>query len=115
MGARPELDPTSPEGRALDHVLEVAQRTVPDAVEGTSYGARALKLDGKPLLGVSAGLAHLSLLPFSPAAIDALREELSGFGLSKGAVRFSPDHPVPDDLIERIVRLRLAEIRPVRG
>jgi uncharacterized protein YdhG (YjbR/CyaY superfamily) len=32
------------------------------------------------------------------------------FSLSKGTIRFTPDHPVPDDVVEEIVRLRRAEI-----
>jgi uncharacterized protein YdhG (YjbR/CyaY superfamily) len=30
--------------------------------------------------------------------------------LSKGTIRFTPDTPLPDDVVEDIVRLRLAEI-----
>ena len=30
---------------------------------------------------------------------------------SKGTIRFTPDHPLPDDVLEDIVRLRRAEIR----
>ena len=71
----------------------------------------ALKLDGKPLIGVAAAARHLSIFPFSPKVVDAVAPRLEGFSLSKGTVRFTPDHPVPDEVVEEMVRLRLAEIR----
>ena len=70
----------------------------------------ALKFEGKPLLGVVAAAKHLSIFPFSPAVIDAVAGRLEGYSLSKGTIRFTPDHPVPDDVLEEIVRLRRAEI-----
>ncbi len=36
---------------------------------------------------------------------------LEGFSLSKGTIRFAPDHPVPEDVLEEVVRLRRAEIQ----
>ncbi|MEV7132564.1 hypothetical protein AB0N24_06700 [Arthrobacter sp. NPDC093128] len=41
---------------------------------------------------------------------DAVASQLDGYSLSKGTIRFTPDHPVPDDVLEEIVRLRRAEI-----
>lgn len=70
----------------------------------------ALKLDGKPLIGVVAAARHLAVFPFSPAVIDAVAGRLEGFSLSKGTIRFTPDHPLPDEIVEEIVRLRRAEI-----
>ncbi len=84
---------------------------MPEAVEGVSYGMPALKVEGKPLLGVVAAAKHLSIFPFSPAVIDAVANRLGGYSLSKGTIRFTSDHPVPDDVLEEIVRLRRAEIQ----
>lgn len=96
---------------ALARVVGVARRVAPDAQEGTSYGLPALRVAGKPLLGVSRAARHLALYPFSPAAIDAVRDGLAGFDVSKGTIRFTVDHPLPDDVVERLVTARLAEIR----
>ncbi|MDV2979723.1 UNVERIFIED_CONTAM: DUF1801 domain-containing protein [Actinomycetes bacterium ARC8] len=95
----------------LQRVIAAALRIVPDAEEGRTYGMPALKLDGKPLIGVAAAAKHLSIFPFSPGVVDAVAPRLEGFSLSKGTVRFTPDHPVPDDVVEEMVRLRQAEIR----
>jgi uncharacterized protein YdhG (YjbR/CyaY superfamily) len=50
------------------------------------------------------------VLPFSPAAIEAVKDRLDGFDVSKGTIRFSPDAPVPDDVLADLVRARMQEI-----
>ena len=97
---------------ALEHVAALARTIAPDAEEGVSYGLPALLVGGKALIGVSPGAKHLSLVPFSPPAISEVRPALDGFAASKGVIRFTPEHPVPDEVVLRLVRLRLAELRP---
>ncbi len=99
-----------PSRDALQHVVDLARSLAPDAVDGVSYGMPALKVAGKPLLGVVAAADHLSVFPFSSAAVDAVRDRLDGWSLSAGTIRFSADHPVPDDVLTDLVRARLAEI-----
>ena len=104
-------DLAEPDRGCLQHIIGIARSVAPDATEGTSYGMPALKLDDKPLVGVVAAARHLSLFPFSPAVVEAVADRLEGFSLSKGTLRFTAEHPLPDDVVEDIVRLRQAEIR----
>ena len=105
------LDGLPPEQKAaLARVREVVERTAPEAEPGTSYGIPAFLHAGRPLLGFRASKKHLSVFPFSPAAIEAVRDRLDGFDLAKGTIRFTPDHPVPDAVLEDLVRLRKQEI-----
>lgn len=103
-----ELDDAS--RAAFARVLEVALEVTPDAEQGTSYGMAALRHRGKPLLGFLAAKQHLSVYPFSPSVIDAVRDRLDGFELSKGTIRFTVDRPLPEDVVRDVVRLRAAEI-----
>jgi uncharacterized protein YdhG (YjbR/CyaY superfamily) len=100
----------SPSREALQHIIDIARRLAPDAEDGMSYGMPALKVTGKPYVAVVAAAKHLSLYPFSSAAIDAVRTDLAGYSLSRGTVRFSAEHPLPDDVIERLLTARLAQI-----
>jgi uncharacterized protein YdhG (YjbR/CyaY superfamily) len=100
----------SPSREVLQHVIDIARRLAPDAEDGMSYGMPALRVAGKPFVSVVAAAKHLSLFPFSPAAIDAVRDDLEGYSLSKGTVRFTAEHPLPDDVVERLLSARLAEI-----
>jgi uncharacterized protein YdhG (YjbR/CyaY superfamily) len=97
---------------ALGRVRATVARVALDAVEGTSYGVPAFLLGGRPLLGFRASARHLSLYPFSPAAIDAVRDRLDGFDVAKGTVRFTPGAPVPDDVLEDLVAARRRELAP---
>lgn len=42
--------------------------------------------------------------------MDAVRDRLDTFELSKGTIRFSVDQPMPDEVVRDVVRLRMAEI-----
>ena len=95
---------------ALERVRSVVGDLAPDAEEGTSYGIPAFIYAGRPLLGFNAAKKHLSIYPFSPAAIEAVRDRLGGFDVAKGTIRFSPDSPVPADVLADLVRARMREI-----
>jgi uncharacterized protein YdhG (YjbR/CyaY superfamily) len=100
-----------PEQKAvLARVRAVVERAAPEAEEGVSYGVPAYLYGGRPLLGFRAAKRHLSVFPFSPAAIEAVKDRLGGFDLSKGTIRFSPDSPVPDDVLADLVLARKKEI-----
>jgi uncharacterized protein YdhG (YjbR/CyaY superfamily) len=86
---------------AVGRVRAVVEGVAPEAEEGMSYGMPAFLYAGRPLLGVRAAKKHLSVFPFSPAAIEAVKDRLVGFELSKGTIRFTPDSPVPDDVLAR--------------
>jgi uncharacterized protein YdhG (YjbR/CyaY superfamily) len=95
---------------ALARVRAVVQGVAPEAEEGVSYGMPAFLYAGRPLLGLRAAKKHLSVFPFSPAAIGAVKDRLVGFDLSKGTIRFTPESPLPDDVLADVVRARRQEI-----
>ena len=86
------------------------QDVAPEAEQGVRYGMPAYLYAGRPLLGFRAAKRHLSIFPFSPAAIDAARDALAGLELSKGTVRFTADAPISDAAVEALVRARLREL-----
>ena len=83
---------------------------MPEAVEGVSYGMPALRYRDSPLVSVMSTKDHLGLYPFSPAVVTAVSDELDGFSWSKGTIRFTAEHPLPDGLVDRIILLRRDEI-----
>jgi uncharacterized protein YdhG (YjbR/CyaY superfamily) len=95
---------------ALSRVIEIARGIVPDAEEGMGYGMPALRHRGKPLIAVVSAANHLSLFPFSSGVVEAVAADLDGFSLSKGTIRFDVDRPVPDTVVERVVRMRVDQI-----
>ncbi len=95
---------------ALEHLRRTIAAAVPEAVEAISYGVPAFKYRGRPVAGFAAAKEHCSLFPMSGTVMDQFQAELEGYGRSKGAIRFSPDKPLPDELVTNIVRARVAEV-----
>jgi uncharacterized protein YdhG (YjbR/CyaY superfamily) len=99
-----------PQKAALERVRAVVEAVAPEAEEGVSYGMPAFLYAGRPLLGFRAAKRHLSVFPFSPSAIEAVKGRLGGFDLSKGTIRFSPVTPLPEEVLSDVVRARKEEI-----
>lgn len=97
---------------ALARVVEVARELSPDAAEGVSYGMPALLHRGKGLVAALEAKRHLGLYPFSGKVLARFASELdeAGFTWSPGALQFTAEHPVPDELLRRILSARIAEI-----
>ena len=100
-----------PQRAELERIRRFVRRTVPGAEEATSYGMPAFKYKQRPLLGFRASKNHLGVFPFNPEAIDAARSALAGYDLAKGTVRFTADKPIPDCVLEQLLRHRLSEIK----
>ena len=108
------LEELTPADRdAIDRVYAVARREAPEAEQGKGYGMPALVYGGKPLLSVMRAKKHIGIYPFSPDAVAAVAGALEGHpsvSVDKGTIRFQPEHPIPDDVLERLVRARLSQI-----
>lgn len=94
---------------ALEDLRRVIASAAPEAVESVNYGVPAFKYRGRPLVSFGAGRRHCSFYVQSPPVIDAHRAELAGFDTTKGTIHFSPDRPIPEDLVTTLVKARIAE------
>jgi uncharacterized protein YdhG (YjbR/CyaY superfamily) len=96
--------------------LEALRRTivevVPEAEQVISYRVPAFRVDGKTVAGFAAFKNHLSYLPFSGSVLPRLTEELRGYTMTKSALHFPVDRPLPQTLVAKLVAARLSEIRP---
>jgi uncharacterized protein YdhG (YjbR/CyaY superfamily) len=101
---------SEPQKAEFERLRQVVRRAVPGVQESVSYGMPTFKYKARPLLGFKASKNHLSVFPFSPQAIEAARDALAGWDLSKGTVRFTPDKPIPDSALEQLLRHRMREI-----
>ena len=84
---------------------------LPDHLEVMSYampGFRQPGPNGKMVIGYAAFARHLGLYPHSGTVIPQI--DCTPFKTSKSGVLFTPDHPLPDALLARIVAARQAEL-----
>jgi len=84
----------------------------PGAVESISYAMPAFKFNGKPLVYFALNKSHLGFYA-TPSANVAFSEELKDYRVSKGAIQFPLDKPVPYGLIRKIVQFKLREIKTI--
>jgi uncharacterized protein YdhG (YjbR/CyaY superfamily) len=65
--------------------------------------------------GFAAFQNHLSYLPFSGSVLPQLADELEGYAMTKSALHFPIDRPLPQALVKKLITVRLAEAaRPSR-
>ena len=88
-------------------ILEI----VPEAEQLISYGMPAFRLEGKTVAGFAAFRKHLSYLPFSGTVLSQLADELEGYTMTKSALHFAVDAPLPKALVEKLIDVRIAETR----
>lgn len=95
----------------IQHLLEQMRKTIraaaPEATEAISYRLPTFKLNGN-LVHFGAFKHHIGFYP-APSGIMAFQEELAPYHVSKGAIRFPIDQPLPLDLVRRIVAFRVQE------
>lgn len=94
----------------LEGLRSKIKQLAPEAVEVISYGMPTFKLNGKNLVHFAAYKNHIGFYP-TPSPIEAFQKELSGYKTSKGAIQFPIDKPLPMDLIERLVKNRVEQIK----
>jgi uncharacterized protein YdhG (YjbR/CyaY superfamily) len=91
----------------LQKLRQAIRESAPEAQEAISYRIPTFKLNGN-LVHFAAFRDHISFFPTS-SGVDAFREELSGYKISKGTIQFPLHKPIPFDLVRKIVKFRVRE------
>jgi uncharacterized protein YdhG (YjbR/CyaY superfamily) len=103
-----------PNREALEALRCMILETVPEAQECISYRIPAFRLEGKVVAGFAAFKEHLSYLPFSGSVLGQLEEELDGYSMTKSALHFTADHPLPEALVRKLIAARLEQLGSAR-
>jgi uncharacterized protein YdhG (YjbR/CyaY superfamily) len=98
-----------PARSTLKTVRAVIRSVVPaETTEVISYGIPTFKYK-RGLVALAAFKDHCSFFPMGSSVLDAFKEELKGFRVSKGTLHFPLDRPLPAALVKKIVRARIAQ------
>jgi uncharacterized protein YdhG (YjbR/CyaY superfamily) len=94
---------------ALEKLRRTIKGAAPRAEECISYSIPAFRLDGRVLVFFAAAKLHCSFFP-GAYPIEVLKDELKGYSISKGTVRFDPSKPLPATLVRKLVKARITEL-----
>jgi len=98
-----------PARSTLKHMRAVIRSVVPaETTEVLSYGIPTFRYK-RGLVAFAAFTKHCSFFPLGSSALDSFKEELKEFRVSKGTLHFPLDKPLPDALVKKIVKARVAE------
>src|SRR5947199_3478599 len=96
--------------RVLEKLRAAVREATPEALESISYDMPTFKLNGERLVYFSAWKNHIGFYSI-PKGNEAFKKKLSPYAGEPGSLRFPLDKPIPDDLVKKIVILRIKESR----
>ncbi len=94
----------------LERMRSAIRKALPGAEEVISYQIPAYKLRGARVIYFAGWKQHYSLYPAGSRLVEAFRDELARYEVSKGTIRFPLSEPVPVKLIARIATFRAKEV-----
>jgi uncharacterized protein YdhG (YjbR/CyaY superfamily) len=93
----------------MQSIRDIIHKEVPDVEEVISYQIPCFKYMGY-LIYYSAHASHISLsYPFSAELIEKFGNDLKNYKVSKSAIQFPNDNPLPVKFITEIIRFRKKE------
>jgi len=95
-----------PKRSTLEALRGTILEIVPDAEQVISYKVPAFRVDGRIVAGFAAFKDHLSYLPFSGSVLPELAGELEGYTMTKSALHFPVDRPLPKTLVRKLIAAR---------
>jgi len=99
---------SEPQRTALEKLRRDIRAAAPAAEECISYDIPSYRVGSKLLVSFGAAKKHCAFYP-GAHPIRAHADELKGYDLAMGTIRFSADKPLPSALVKKLVKTRLAE------
>lgn len=97
----------------LQKIRETIRAAAPETAEKISWQMPTFWL-GENLIHFAAFKKHISIFPGGEATA-VFADRLTEYKTAKGTIQFSPDKPIPYDLIADITRWRVEQARAKRG
>jgi len=103
------LAASAPEVRAvLEQLRMTIKAAAPEAEETISYQIPTYKYHG-PLVHFVARGSYWSFIVVSRPVLETFKNELKDYDISGTTIHFTPGHPLPAALVEKIVKARIRE------
>lgn len=99
----------------LQDVRTRVARLAPLAVETFAYAMPAFRLHDHFLVSYAGWKRHCTVYPVGDELLTTYADQLRGYGRSKSSLHFSRAQPLPENLLEDLVRERVAAIEGTAG
>jgi uncharacterized protein YdhG (YjbR/CyaY superfamily) len=101
-----------PQKSTLNALRKTILDIIPSAEECINYRVPTFRVDGKGIAGFAAYKNHCTYFPMSGSVLGPLSEHVARYKISRGALQFAVDKPLPKTLVKKLIRARLAEAFP---
>lgn len=98
---------TPDQAKVLQKLRQQILATVPNCEEYFGYGLPGFKYRGHPLVYIGAAKSHFALYGSVPPGFT---EKLKEFKISKGAIQFTKDKPLPVALVKAILKAMMDQV-----
>ena len=92
----------------LKELRQAIRSAAPQAEEVISYQVPTYKYKG-PLVHFAAFKKHCSLIVVDKNILETFSTELQSYKTSGTTIHLTPDHPLPVNLVQKIVKIRMKE------
>lgn len=96
---------------ALERLRSIIRETEPNVTERVGYQIPVFRLN-RDIVAFASHKKYCSFYTMSPQLIGKMKDQLRGFRISGATIHFSPEYPIPKELIVKIVEARRQEILP---
>jgi uncharacterized protein YdhG (YjbR/CyaY superfamily) len=93
----------------LQRIRTTIRKALPGAEEVISYQIPTYKLHGAYVVYFAGWKHHYSLYPATDSLVEAFKDDLAPYKVSKGTIRFPLSQPIPVKLIESIAKFLAKE------
>lgn len=91
-------------------MIDVISTNFPDSTVKLAWNTPQIQISGKDVFGMSAAKNHLSLAPWSEAAMTNFADRLAAYETTKGLFKVPVDWDVDGGLITDLIQARMAEL-----
>jgi uncharacterized protein YdhG (YjbR/CyaY superfamily) len=91
----------------LQELQKIIKAAAPDAEEKINYQMPAFFQNG-PLVYFGASKNHIGFYP-TGIGVEAFKDELTKYVTTKGSIHLPIDKPLPKELIQKIVKFKIAD------
>jgi len=109
IAAQPE-----PQRSTLEGLRAQILAVIPQAEQCISYAMPGFRVNGKVVAGFASYKKHIGYYPHSGQVFTEMMDDLVGYDVSEkgGGVKFPIDALVPDELIGKLIAVRLQQAFP---